>query len=334
MKKFQYDIEKFDKKKMIGIPAVFLIAALVIVIITFASCGLPVHPGIDFAGGTAVTIHTDQTQEQIAAYFAAYAPQSIESGIGGSYYLKFGAMDNDAMMEFNRYILSGYPDAGIEQFGATFGSALQSQAILAIIFAFIGMAVVVFIAFRKIVPALTVVAAGVADIAITCAVMNIIGMELSLATTAALLMLIGYSVDSNILMTTKVLKRKGDINEKFAGAFRTGFIMTSTTFCAILAMFIVSLIGQVQTLYMISGVLLIGLLCDFFFTWAFNAGILKLYVDSKDPAAAKRAAAKKAAVEETAPAVEEEKPVQNKAQKFQAKNQQNKKKSAKKGGRR
>lgn len=325
MEKFHYNIAKYDKRLMIGIPAACMVAALVFVIITIASCGLPVTPGIDFAGGTAVTIHTDQSQDQVSAYFAKYNPQSIEGGVNGSYYIKFSSMDDNTMQEFNAYTLQGYPDASIEQFGATFGKTLQNQAIIAIIIAFIGMAVVVFIAFRKLVPALTVVAAGVADIAITSTVMNLIGMQLTLATTAALLMLIGYSVDSNILMTSKVLKREGDTDEKFAGAFRTGFIMTTTTFSAILAMFIVSLIAQVPTLYQISGVLVIGLICDFFFTWAFNAGILKLYMNKKHPQ--KKIVEKKT---EEPVAIAEEEQISAHDRKFQAKNQQNKKK----GGRR
>lgn len=281
--KFEYDIDRFNPKMTIGIPAVIFAIGLVIVAISFGTCGLPVTPGIDFAGGTSVTIHTDQTQDQIREYFAGYDLKSVDTGLAGGYYLKFGPMDNDKMQAFNEYILAGYPDAGINQIGASFGTTLQGQAMLAILFAFLGMAVVVFIAFRNLIPAITVVCAGVADVTITAAVMNIIGMELSLATTAALLMLIGYSVDSNILLTTKVLKRQGNTKEKFAGAFHTGFVMTTTTFCAILAMFIVSLIGQVPTLYQISGVLVIGLICDFFFTWAFNAGILKLYLDRKEP---------------------------------------------------
>jgi len=327
MGKFQYNISKYDKRFMIGIPAAFMIAGLVIVIISLASCGLPVAPGIDYAGGTAVTISTDQTEAQISSFFAKYNPQSIDSGVSGSYYIKFNSMDDDMMKEFNAYTLKEYPDASIEQFGATFGKTLQNQALIAIIIAFIGMALVVFIAFRKLIPAITVVAAGVADIAITAAFMNIIGMELTLATTAALLMLIGYSVDSNILMTNKVLKREGDVDKKFAGAFRTGFIMTSTTFSAMLAMFIVSLIGQVPTLYQISGVLVIGLICDFFFTWAFNAGILKIYLDKKNPQ--KKVVEKKKVVEEEVVTPEEQQ-LTAREKKFQAKNQQNKKKGGKK----
>jgi preprotein translocase subunit SecF len=278
MKKFKYDINKYNPKKMMAVPTSLFAVAAVIVIITFIMTGMPVTPGIDFAGGTAVTIYTDDSKEELEAYFEGYDLKSIDEGISGGYYLKFGPMSNEEMMAFNDYILEGYPDAGIDQIGANFGATLQAQAFLALLFAFLGMAVVVFIAFRKNLPALTVVFAGVADITITAACMNIFGIELSLATTAALLMLIGYSVDSNILLTTKVLKRQGNLEEKMEGAFHTGFIMTSTTFCAILAMFIVSLIGNVPTLYTISAVLLIGLICDLIFTWGFNAGMLKLYI--------------------------------------------------------
>ena len=279
MKKFKYDINKYNPKKMMAVPASLFAVAAVIVIITFIMTGMPVTPGIDFAGGTAVTIYTDDSKEELEAYFEGYDLKSIDEGISGGYYLKFGPMSNEEMMAFNDYILEGYPDAGIDQIGANFGATLQAQAFLALLFAFLGMAVVVFIAFRKILPALTVVFAGVADITISAACMNIFGIELSLATTAALLMLIGYSVDSNILLTTKVLKRQGNLEEKMEGAFHTGFIMTSTTFCAILAMFVVSLIGNVPTLYTISAVLLIGLICDLIFTWGFNAGMLRLYAE-------------------------------------------------------
>ena len=283
MKLPKYDINKYDPKRMMAIPAVLFGIALVIVGITFALTGMPVTPGIDFAGGTAVTIHTVDTKEEIVAFYDGYDLKSIDEGIGsGGYYLKFGPMSNEDMMTFNDYTLSKYPEASIDQIGANFGATLQGQAMWAILFAFIGMAVVVFIAFRRVIPAVTVVCAGIADITITSAVMNLVGIELSLATTAALLMLIGYSVDSNILLTTKVLKREGNLEDKLAGAFRTGIIMTTTTLGAIVAMFIVAFIGQVPTLYNIAAVLIIGLISDIIFTWVFNAGVLRLYLGSTE----------------------------------------------------
>ena len=66
-------------------------------------------------------------------------------------------------------------------------------------------------------------------------------------------MLIGYSVDSDILLTTRVLKRQGKLNDKLAGAFHTGIIMTSTTLAAVTVLLIVSWIGQVEVVEEISG---------------------------------------------------------------------------------
>ena len=50
----------------------------------------------------------------------------------------------------------------------------------------------------------------------------------------AFLMLIGYSVDTDILLTNRVLKRfEGTVNEKIFGAFKTGITMTLTSLLAI-----------------------------------------------------------------------------------------------------
>jgi preprotein translocase subunit SecF len=128
------------------------------------------------------------------------------------------------------------------------------------------------------VPSAAVVLSAFADMAMTAAAMNFIGIPLSLGTVAALLMLIGYSVDSDILLTNRVLKRQGKLNDKLTGAFHTGIIMTTTTFTAIGAMFLVSWFGSVQIVAEISAVLLIGLVFDVMNTWLTNVGILKWYV--------------------------------------------------------
>ena len=54
------------------------------------------------------------------------------------------------------------------------------------------------------------------------AFMRVAGIELSLGTLAALLMLIGYSVDSDILLTNRIIKRRGTVEEKVSRAMHTG----------------------------------------------------------------------------------------------------------------
>jgi preprotein translocase subunit SecF len=273
-----YNIEKYSPRQLVVIPLVLFIISLLILSMTMASTGMPVRPGIDFSGGTAVTLATTETPDQLRSAFFAYPLTEVSEGLNNGKFLKFGAMDDVTFRELTATINRNYPDAKIDQIGESFGKTLQQQAALALLFSFIGMAVVIFIAFRTFVPSAAVVISAFADIVMTAAAMNIIGIPLTLGTTAALLMLIGYSVDSDILLTNRILKRQGKFVDKIKGAFETGISMTSTTFAAITAMLIVSWIGSVEILMQISAVLLIGLVFDVMNTWLTNAAILKWYV--------------------------------------------------------
>ena len=273
-----YNIEKYSPKQLVIIPLVLLAVSLILLAGNAASTGMPVTPGIDFSGGTAVTVFTTDTKEQIQTIFSGYPLTDISEGVNNGKFLKFSSMDDTKFKELTTLISQKYPDASISQIGETFGKTLQYQAVIALLFSFIGMAIVIFISFRTFVPAGAVVLSAFADMVMTAAVMNILGIQLTLGTVAALLMLIGYSVDSDILLTNRVLKRQGKLHDKLAGAFHTGIIMTSTTFAAAAAMFIVAWFGSVQILWEISAVLLIGLVFDIMNTWLTNAAILKWYV--------------------------------------------------------
>ncbi len=278
MGRINYNIEKYSPQQLVMIPLVLLIISLLLLFMNIATTGMPVKPGIDFSGGTAVTISTSETSDQLRAAFAGYPLTEVSEGVNSGKFLKFGAMDDSQFRSLSTLINQNYPDAKIDQIGESFGKTLQQQALLALVFSFIGMAIVIFIAFRTLVPAAAVVISAFADIVMTAAAMNLIGIPLTLGTTAALLMLIGYSVDSDILLTNRVLKRQGKLIDKLKGAFDTGISMTSTTFAAIAAMLVISWIGSVEILMQIAAVLLIGLVFDLMNTWLTNVAILKWYV--------------------------------------------------------
>ncbi|MFA5254684.1 MAG: protein translocase subunit SecF, partial [Methanoregula sp.] len=270
--------EKYSPKQLVIIPLVVLAIALVMLAYVTATVGMPVKPGIDFSGGTAVNVMTPDSSDQLRAVFADYPLVSISEGLNNGKFLTFAAMDDTKYQSLAKLVSEKYPDARIDQIGESFGKTLQDQAFFAMILAFIGMAIVVFLAFRTFVPSCAVVLSAFADMAMTAAMMNVVGIPLTLGTTAALLMLIGYSVDSDILLTTRVLKRQGKLNDKLTGAFHTGIIMTSTTLAAVVVLFVVSWLGQVEVVEEISAVLLIGLVFDIMNTWLTNVGILKWYV--------------------------------------------------------
>lgn len=166
--------------------------------------------------------------------------------------------------------------------GPTLGETFKNQGIKALLMAFVLMAVVIFLAFRDIIPSIAVLQAAICDALITLGAMSILGIPLEPASLAALLMLIGYSVDSDILLTARVLKqRNGDVNERIDNAMKTGLTMTGTTIAVMVVIIIVSsTLTQIATLQSIGSVLLLGLLADLMTTWFTNAGIIKWYVES------------------------------------------------------
>lgn len=278
MGSLSYDINRYTPGQMVALPLALLFLSLIFLAFNTVSTGLPVEPGIDFAGGVAVTVFTSDTKGEIEDFFSDFPLKSVGESVNNGKYLIFEYMSDDQFRLLTDRIADRYPDARIDQIGETFGKTLQGQALFALVLSFVGMSIIVFAAFKTVVPSVAVTLSAFSDIVISAAFMDLLGITLSLGTTAALLMLIGYSVDSDILLTTRLLKRKGKVSEKLQGAFRTGFIMTTTTLTAIAAMFIVSWIGQVAIIREISTVLLIGLIVDLMNTWLLNAGILKWHL--------------------------------------------------------
>ncbi|MEM2956122.1 MAG: hypothetical protein QW041_00900 [Candidatus Pacearchaeota archaeon] len=127
------------------------------------------------------------------------------------------------------------------------------------------------------IPSVYVITCAIADILIPMSVVNLIGIHLSTAGIAAFLMLIGYSVDSDIVLTMRVLKRKEDtLNNKIFGAFKTGLTMTLTSLVAVFVGYIITISPVLKQIFFI---LLIGLITDILMTWLMNASLLKWYCE-------------------------------------------------------
>lgn len=131
------------------------------------------------------------------------------------------------------------------------------------------------------IPSFAIIFSAFADILMTLVVVNLIGMELSGAGIIAFLMLIGYSVDTDILLTSRLLKNKdGTLNQRLWGAFKTGMTMTLTSIAAV-GISLIVIYNLSETLRQIFTILLIGLAFDIFNTWVTNASLLKWYMEVK-----------------------------------------------------
>ena len=95
-------------------------------------------------------------------------------------------------------------------------------------------------------------------------------------------MLVGYSVDTDIMLTTRLLKRKeGGLKERSYEAMKTGLTMTLTTMAALSVMITLSFMYQIVVIFDLTVVLFFGLVADIISTWLMNAPILLAYAESK-----------------------------------------------------
>ncbi len=144
----------------------------------------------------------------------------------------------------------------------------------------ISMGIVVVITFRNPVPSAFVILASVSDVVSTLAVVSFMGVKLGTTGIAGFLMLIGYSVDTDILLTTRVLRRKeGTVFQRTMDALPTGMLMSITSFAAV---FVSYFLTESDAIKQIMLILSIGLIFDILYTWIQNAGILRWYLERKE----------------------------------------------------
>ena len=88
-------------------------------------------------------------------------------------------------------------------------------------------------------------------------------------------MLLGYSVDTDILLTTRALKERGNFNVHYKSALKTGLTMAATSITALTAVILIA--GYSSVFGQLAAVIIIGLLVDIPNTWIQNAIILDWY---------------------------------------------------------
>lgn len=278
-------------KKILIIPIVLLVLSLVYLGLFLSKNGDIIYKDVSLTGGTTITVF--DANVDIDALKAVLSQEFSDVSIRGISDIRTGNqqaffIETSASPDEIRPALEGYlgyaldtENSSIEFTGSAISSGFYEQLRIAIILAFVFMALVVFIIFRTPFPSLAVVISAFADIIMTIAAVNLLGIKLSTGGIVALLMLIGYSVDTDILLTTRILKKKGEsLNQRMLGAFKTGIMMTLTSIAAVLIALVI-IYSFSEVLRQIFTVLLIGLGFDIFNTWITNASILKWYAEAK-----------------------------------------------------
>ncbi|MBL7054384.1 protein translocase subunit SecF [Candidatus Woesearchaeota archaeon] len=280
-------------KLLLIIPFILLAFSLVSIGLKYASTGDFINRDVSLKGGVTLTITTTEKID-INEIENILKNKFIENDIEVRALTKLGAQagiivavdieegESDSLLEEIQRITGielTKENYTVEIVGSSLGASFFREVVVALMIAFIFMGIVVFLYFRNFIPSTAVILAAFSDIVVTLAIVNFLNIKLSTAGIAAFLMLIGYSVDTDILLSTRVLKRKdGTVSERIFGALKTGMTMTVTTLAAIIVALVFT---QSETIRQIMVILLIGLFVDIINTWIQNVGIIRLYLERK-----------------------------------------------------
>lgn len=268
-----------NHKILIAIPIILALLSLVLIGVN----GL--EQGVDLKGGSQAelqlldSVSSTELQDTLDAKLHT---NNIKVTNNGNNKVTVELENNVNSSTFTSAIQGKAKVISYNEIGPVLSEEAMGQIYIAMIFAFLFMAVTVFIVFREPVPSVAIILAALCDILIALGGMSIFKIPLTIASVGALLMLIGYSVDTDILLTTRLLKRReGTVESRAKNAMYTGLTMSFAAIAAMGILYIVTklIMPEATTLSNISAVLVIGLIGDVLSTWLMNLGILKTYID-------------------------------------------------------
>jgi preprotein translocase subunit SecF len=194
------------------------------------SQGAWINYGVDFTGGSSIRVSTpsaDVDVGQVRSVATSAVPGATVTTFGDAneFLIRTPGTESDVATESSRALLAAlraeFGEENItleseESVGAKVGSELQSRAMLAILISF--AATLIYLAFRfEWRFGVAAVIATLHDIVLTLGLISVLRLEVSLTTVAAVLTILGYSLNDTIVIFDR-------IRENLLGAKRADFI--------------------------------------------------------------------------------------------------------------
>ncbi|HNZ52384.1 MAG: Protein-export membrane protein SecF [Candidatus Diapherotrites archaeon ADurb.Bin253] len=278
-------------KKLLIIPATLFLFCLIYLGVFYSQHHDIFLKDISLSGGTSATINGQldvaSLEKALIEEFGDANTRIISDLVTGEQLATIANVG--AGTEETKAFLEGYlgyklteENSSFEYSEPSFTQDLYRQLMISLLLAFFLMIIVIFILFRDFVPSITIVSCVFMNIIMTITVVNLLGIKISTGGIIAFLMIIGYSVDTDILLTNRLLKRKdGTTNHKIFGAFKTGLTMTLTSLFAIsVSLLVVKSFSPILTQIFL--IICIGLLFDMINTWITNVSVLKWHIHNKE----------------------------------------------------
>ncbi len=254
----------------------FYVSGLLIVLSVLLLAVKGLNYGIDFKGGSIIHVrfndessenkirdHFKQIEKNRGLYFTSdqIVVQSVAGGQGREFIIQYPAapVDSAKTAEVHDQILGDlkaaapFSDEALEvsNVGPTIGEEMKKQGIWAALLSVIG--ILLYLAYRfEFQSAVGAITAIVHDLLITLGFLAVIGIEFDVTVLAAVLTLLGYSVNDSIVVLDRIREnRKISKETSFAAIIDASINQTlgrtiNTSVTTLLALFSLLLIGGVS----------------------------------------------------------------------------------------
>ena len=280
---------------------IFSVAGVISMGMHWAQTGSPVPLGVDFRGGTEVQIQFANTPD-IGAIRSAISAAGINDAKIQSYggeasrnevLISLPEQKNETSLDQGRQTIVNAlkthynnpfdPAKGVkvDVVGPTVGRQLQSKAIMAVLYSLLGMLIYLWFRFQLIYGVAAVVACF-HDTLITVGAFALTNQEISLTVVAAILTLVGYSMNDTIVVFDRIrenlrMSRREEladvVNRSINQTLSRTVLTSGLTFLTVLSLYIFG--GQV--LHGFSFALVIGILIGTYSSIAVAAPMLVAY---------------------------------------------------------
>jgi preprotein translocase SecF subunit len=205
----------------------YLASALVLIIGLGSLAIRGLHYDIDFTGGTLVQVRFEQTPKT-AAIRAGLARIQLGESVIQEYgdpreYIVRMPLTSTSPEELTKRVtgalaqesaLGKFEIRRIEFVGPQVGRDLQLQAIYAVLFGLAGILIYVAWAFKSLKGGVAAIAAVFHDMIVCLGALSLSGREFSLPVLAALLTIIGYSVNDTIVAYDRLRENRGKYSQR------------------------------------------------------------------------------------------------------------------------
>jgi len=254
----------------LGFSLIFSVAGIISMSVHWAQIGSPVPLGVDFRGGTQVRMQFQRTPDtsQIRSAMDAsgirdariQAIQNVNQASSNEVLISLPEETNEAALDTGRekivdalhaHYSNPFAVRNVQVVGPTVGKQLEKQATLATLYSMAGMLVYLWFRFQLIYGVAAVVACF-HDTLITVGAFALTNQEISLTVIAAILTLVGYSMNDTIVVFDRIRenlrlsRREGlaDVVNRSINQTLSRTVLTSgLTFLTVLSLYVFG--GQV-----------------------------------------------------------------------------------------